>query len=198
VLYYWHMTQSVARQFHAALTHLLSEEGRGAQTRLATAQQIDRGYLNAIVKQRKPGSDKIREKIADHFNMTFEDILSLGRLILSGEDVSTWRISKSVGMVPRQPQVGEQTKKIGQFEPTPKQETASSNIPDKIVKAIEILSTGSGYDNLLSDLIDVFYDTISTKNENEALKIKLREFEARLAILENQSDSEKELLQKTA
>ena len=59
------MIQSVAKQFHAALTHLLSEEGRGAQTRLANEQQIDRGYLNAIVKQRKLGSDKIRERIAE-------------------------------------------------------------------------------------------------------------------------------------
>ena len=64
------MNQKNLKQLHAALTHLLEEEGRGAQTRLSTEQKIDRGYLNAIVKQRKSGSGKMWGKISHHFNMT--------------------------------------------------------------------------------------------------------------------------------
>jgi hypothetical protein len=33
------------------LNHLLQEEGRGGQTRLATAKDIDRDYLNAICQE---------------------------------------------------------------------------------------------------------------------------------------------------
>ena len=56
------MDQSAPNQFRAALTYLLNQEGRGAQTRLADQQKIDRGYLNAIVRGRKSGSEKKRTK----------------------------------------------------------------------------------------------------------------------------------------
>lgn len=79
------MNQSVTNQFQAALGHLLIREGRGAQSRLASEQNLDRGYVNAIVKGRKPGSDDVKAKIAGHFNMTYEEMLSLGRGILSGD-----------------------------------------------------------------------------------------------------------------
>ena len=192
------MIQSVAKQFHAALTRLLSEEGRGAQTRLANEQQIDRGYLNAIVKQRKLGSDKIRERIADHFKMTFEEMLSLGRRILSGEDLSVLKKNKMVEVLASAPHLDEQTKDISKFYLAPKQELASLSIPDKLIQVIEILNAGSGYDNLMSDFIGAVHDMVSTKKENEALKNQLREIEARLAILEKQTDSEKENMQKLA
>ncbi|MBA3008488.1 MAG: hypothetical protein KJ900_17410 [Proteobacteria bacterium] len=198
LLYYFVMTQSVAKQFHAALTHLLSEEGRGAQTRLASEQQIDRGYLNAIVKQRKLGSDKIRERIADHFKMTFEEMLSLGRRILSGEDISVLKRNKMAEVLSSAPHLDEQTKEISKIDFFPKQELASLSIPDKIIQVIEILNAGSGYDNLMSDFIGAVHDMVSTKKENEALKNQLREIETRLVILEKQTDSEKENMQKLA
>jgi len=66
------MDQLITNQFRAALTHLLAQEGRGSQARLAKQQNIDRGYLNAIVKGRKSGSEKIRSKIASHFDMAYE------------------------------------------------------------------------------------------------------------------------------
>jgi len=169
----------------------LSEEGRGAQTRLASEQQIDRGYLNAIVKQRKLGSDKIRERIADHFKMTFEEMLSLGRRILSGEDISVLKRNKMAEVLSSAPHLDEQTKEISKIDFFPKQELASLSIPDKIIQVIEILNAGSGYDNLMSDFIGAVHDMVSTKKENEALKNQLREIETRLVILEKQTDSEK-------
>jgi len=192
------MIQSVAKQFHAALTRLLSEEGRGAQTRLANEQQIDRGYLNAIVKQRKLGSDKIRERIADHFKMTFEEMLSLGRRILSGEDLSELKRSKMAEVLPSASHLDEQSKEICEIDFSPKQELRSLRNTDKIIQVIELLNAGGGYDNLMSDFIGAVHDMVSTKKENEALKNQLREIEARLVILEKQTDSEKENMQKLA
>jgi hypothetical protein len=192
------MTQSVAKQFHAALIHLLSEEGRGAQTRLANEQQIDRGYLNAIVKQRKPGSDKIRERIADHFKMTFEEMLSLGRRILGGEDIFVLKRNKMTEVVSSFPHLNEQTKDISKLDLAQKQELSPSSVPDKIIQVIGILSAGGGYDKLMSDFIGAVHDMVSTKKENESLKNQLREIEERLAILEREIDCEKENMQKLA
>ena len=184
------MNQSIAKQFHAALTNLLSEEGRGAQSRLAIGQQIDGGYLNAIVKQRKPGSDKIWKKIADHFNITLEEMLSLGQHILNGENVSALEKNKMADVLSSVPHA-EQTKDLSEFDHSQKQEIAESSIPGKIIQVIGILNAGSGFDSLMSDLIGAVHDMISTKTENEALKNQLKVNEARLAILDKQADCEK-------
>lgn len=68
-----------------ALSHLLSKEGRGAQSRLSRERNIDRGYLNAIIKGRKPGSDSVRTQIAEHFNTTYEEMLAMGRSIIEND-----------------------------------------------------------------------------------------------------------------
>mgnify|MGYP001764718856 CR=1 FL=1 len=58
------MSNDIPTQFRTALNHLLQQEGRGAQVRLARVENIDRGYLNAIIKGRKPGAEAIRSRIA--------------------------------------------------------------------------------------------------------------------------------------
>lgn len=78
------MNNVIAEQFRAALNFLLHQEGRGAQVRLSVAQDIDRGYLNAVIKGRKPGAEEIRLRIADHFGMTYEAMLTLGRAVQDG------------------------------------------------------------------------------------------------------------------
>jgi hypothetical protein len=184
------MNQKILKQFHAALTHLLIEEGRGAQTRLASQQKIDRGYLNAIVKQRKSGSDKVWEKIAHHFKMTQGEMQSIGRTILEEVEAPVLDQSKreETGFsqdVPIAP-----ADKIKKNDISPKSEKAISDIPEKIVKTIEILREGIGYSNLFSDLIDVFHKTINTEKDNATLKNKLKELESRLDLLECQSENE--------
>ena len=64
------------------LNHLLQEEGRGGQTRLATAKDIDRDYLMLVAKGQQVGSDETRARVADHFETTFEDMLAFGHQIL--------------------------------------------------------------------------------------------------------------------
>lgn len=192
------MNQTFLNQFHAALIHLLKEEGRGAQTRLASEQQIDRGYLNAIVKQRKCGSDKVWDKIAHHFKMTFEEMLSFGRNIL--DEVGTPELDRS-----KREQTGfsqeftiSSAEKIKKYDISQKSEKTTSDIPEKIVKTIEILGGGTGYSSLLAGMIDVVHKAVNTEKENVLLKNKLKELESRLALLEYQSENEKFSKQKIA
>ena len=84
------------KKFRTALDFLLNKEGRNAQARLAKQQSIDSGYLNSIIKGRKPGSITVREKIAAHFELEYEDLLYLGRWILSGKDGNTWKTIDSM------------------------------------------------------------------------------------------------------
>jgi len=191
------MNQTFLKQFHAALTHLLKEEGRGAQTRLASEQEIDRGYLNAIVKQRKCGSDKVWDKIAHHFKMTFEEMLSFGRNILDEAETPVLNESKREEFKFHQ-DFSIDPNKIKKYDISQKSENATPDIPEKIVKTIEILGGDIGYNNLLSDMIDVFHKMINTEKENVMLKNKLKEVESRLALLECQSENEKFSKQKIA
>jgi hypothetical protein len=184
------MNQTILKQFHAALTHLLKEEGRGAQTRLASEQKIDRGYLNAIVKQRKSGSSKVWEKVAHHFKMTFEEMLSFGRNILAEAEAPVLDQIKREETGFSEDFPIDPADKIKKYDISPKSEKTTPDIPEKIIKTIEILGGGSGYNNLLSDVIDVFHKMINTEKENVMLKNKLKELESRLTLLEYQSERE--------
>jgi len=164
------MDQLITNQFRAALTHLLAQEGRGAQSRLSKQQNIDRGYLNAIVKGRKPGSEKIRSKIADHFDMAYEDMFILGRRILEQTDSSSEnyeiQMPDVLSAAEPTPQNEQASNALG-FRTT--EEDASAIIQTKILKMIELLESGTRYGNLLAGLIDSFYDSLHTKRENETL-----------------------------
>ncbi len=193
------MNRAFSQQFHAALIYLLEEEGRGAQTRLASEQQIDRGYLNSIVKQRKAGSDKIREKIAGHFKMTFAEMLELGRKLLEDGDPSTLGKGEKDGVGLSQKWPGVLQERGGaNREDSSGSEKVLPDIPGKIVKVIEILGAGDQYGKLLSELIDAVHDIASVKNENKMLTERLHLMESRLALLEEHSETEKESMQKIA
>lgn len=193
------MAQSVTHQFQTALSHLLGQEGRGAQSRLASQQNIDRGYLNAIVKGRKPGSEEVRAKIAGHFNMTYEDMLALGRSILGkngseaslktkgGEDLSTLQDDKTI-----------RYKSVVELKTPKKFRDSQSGISEKIMKVVAILESDTYYRDALEDLIDAFHESVSTKSDNLKLRNQMKEMEARIASLEKKLASEKERVQKSA
>ena len=199
------MAQLVSKQFHAALTHFLSEEGRGAQARLALEQQIDRGYLNAITKGRKAGSDKIREKIADHFGVTFEDMLSLGRRILDGEkgrDVSEELVKDTKAVS------GERHENLVDLESHRQEQEILDDFPEKIATAAKILGSNSAYGDFLASLnklLQASQEVDAVKKENDAVKednLKLQkkvvELEERLASVERMLTGENEYSRKTA
>lgn len=170
------MDQSASNQFRIALIHLLKEEGRGAQSRLAKIQGIDRGYLSAIVRGKKPGSEQIRNKIASHFGMVYEEMLTLGRRIMDGEELPVF------GDEPDKPQEKPETKTTGN----------SSEISTAI---IEVLGSDTNNAKLLTDLIQALHGKVTferrnseLKAENKQLQEKVEELEARIARLEEAGD----------
>lgn len=182
------MDQSATKHFHAALCHLLKQEGRGAQSRLSGQQNIDRGYLNAIVKGRKPGSEEVRARIAAYFHMTYEEMLSLGRSLLPDP----------IGYL-----AGEKTQRIETCEYESggyihKSADASATISGRIGKAVEILESDTVYRDVLAGLIDTFHEAINTQKMNHALHNEVSEMKQRIAFLEKKLEESKSQLKKSA
>ena len=166
------MKQTISEQFHAALTYFLKKEGRGAQARLAQEQNIDRGYMNAIVKGRKAGAEELRTRIAAHFQTTYEDMLAIGRIILEG------------GNVPLPGESGGAKQDIVESTELEKSEKPRPSISDNLLKIVAILESDSRYGDALSGLVDAFYEAVSVKKENMALQERMKKMEARIAELE--------------
>lgn len=193
LVYILPMNTTVSKQFHAALTYLLAKEGRGAQSRLARQQNIDRGYMNAIAKGRKSGAEDVRTKIAAHFDMTYEDMLALGRTILAGGEVQQPTVGEETG----QKKSTKQENGVVAFPEPKKRETPQLSISEKITKVVAILESEGKYREVLSDLIDSFYEAISVKKDNLSLQNKMREMESRIAELEKLA-GEKDQVRKSA
>ena len=171
------MSNSIPNQFRVALNHLLVQEGRGAQVRLSIAQNIDRGYLNAIIKGRKPGAEDIRARIATHFGMTDEGMLALGRSLQEGKNMVEAEPGVPVSLKSEEKAVVENNKPQWEGD-------CGSRISEKILKVLEILESGTEYSDLLSRIIDTYHKSIATSRENQALDLQLKAIEERLGQLE--------------
>ena len=160
------MNNPIAEQFRAALNLLLQQEGRGAQVRLALVQGIDRGYLNAVIKGRKPAAEEIRLKIADHFGMLYEEMLVFGRRVQEG-------------LVKTEEGEGAERRDVDV------ENNSGNGISIKIVQVREILESETGCDQVLSNLIDTVHQAIMTGRKNRKIENRLEEIERRLEGLEN-------------
>ncbi|OKY73949.1 MAG: hypothetical protein BM485_15955 [Desulfobulbaceae bacterium DB1] len=177
----------------------MTQEGRGAQSRLAGQQNIDRGYLNAIVKGRKPGSEEVRAKIAGHFNMTYESMLALGRGLLGkakGETSLKMKGGEEISAPPLDDAIWD--KSVVGFKSPRKSRDSRSGISEKILKVVEILESNTRFRDMLTELIDAFHESVSMKNENLKLQNQMKEMEARIASLEKALAFEKDRIQKSA
>ncbi len=144
--------------------------------RLALAQNIDRGYLNAVIKGRKPAAEEIRLKIADHFGMLYEEMLVLGRRVQE-EPRPTPVEAKAV--LPGQKDVM-----------TPATDTSSElqgrNIAGTIQMTLELLNSEAGHNDALTGVITALHRTMKVSgarklnSENDRFQI----LEKRLAQLE--------------
>ncbi len=207
------MDQTATNQFRTALTYLLDQEGRGAQARLADLLGIDRGYLSAIIRGRKPGSEAKRCQIAAHFGMVYEDMLILGRRILNGEDDPSRRGQE--GKIPLSKEsvdVDAENERVIDFKIPPITGSGSKNVSEKIINFLQMLDSDSAYSMVLDGLLDIYQDNVRTKQKNSDLeeelrglkkenfemKSQLKELESRLDRLESRSDGEEEILRKTA
>lgn len=188
------MDQLIAKQFGKALVFLLEKEGRGAQSRLAREKEIDRGYLNAIIQGRKTGSEHVRSKIADHFHMPYEEMLSLGRRLLEapGPQMGPWTRPGVEGSSDNAVKVPEGKGEVsGANKSSPK-------ISETIQKAIIILESDTEYRSRLADLINTFHKELIAREESAGLRTQLTEMDKRIAHLENMLADEKNSTRKSA
>ena len=179
----------MSQQFHAALTYLLTKEGRGAQSRLARQQNIDRGYMNAIAKGRKSGAEDVRTRIATHFGMTYEDMLTLGRMLLEGGDVlqaGNDGVRNEKGQVDKPPRLAMLRNGVIELVEAKKYESHPLSISEKITKTVAILESEGREREVLSDLIDLLYEKIRAGKDKLSLQGKIDEMESRIADLERQ------------
>lgn len=172
MLYLLNMNNVIAEQFRAALNFLLHQEGRGAQVRLAVAQNIDRGYLNAVIKGRKPGAEEIRLKVADHFGMTYEAMLTLGRVVQERTVVQ-----------------GQGVSRLGPSRGTQSSVESLDQHPDKtksdaLQRALEVLNSETEYSTILSGVIDALAKGMKERRETVGMARRLELLEERLATLE--------------
>jgi len=172
MLYLLNMNNVIAEQFRAALNFLLHQEGRGAQVRLAVAQNIDRGYLNAVIKGRKPGAEEIRLKVADHFGMTYEAMLTLGRAVQEGPVVQ-----------------GQGVSRLRSSRDTQSSGESLDQHPDKmksetLQRALEVLNSETEYGTILNRVIDTLVKGMKERRENVDMASRLELLEERLGRLE--------------
>ena len=166
------MNNPIAEQFRTALNFLLQQEGRGAQVRLALAQNIDRGYLNAVIKGRKPAAEEIRLKIVNHFGMTYEAMLTLGRAVQEGTVVQGQGVSRLGSLRDAQSCADS----LGRHLDKTKSET--------LQRAVEVLKSETEYNAILSGVIDGLYGAMRGKRENVEIVRRLEMLEERLGKLE--------------
>ena len=171
------MNNDIPTQFRTALNHLLQQEGRGAQVRLARVENIDRGYLNAIIKGRKPGAEAIRSRIAAHFGMTYEEMLLLGRRLLAGDTEAAPESGEAVSR---------RTEGKGTGENHGLQEDAGVHLADSLRKALDILESKTKFSESLVEVITVYHEALTAGRDQEldtrlrALEERVRQMAARL------------------
>ncbi len=73
---------STAECFQAALQEFIRDKGYGAQAVLAEAVSRSTKHINDVLHGRRSASLDLQERIASHFRMTPEEMVSLGRRIL--------------------------------------------------------------------------------------------------------------------
>jgi citrate lyase gamma subunit len=166
------MNNDIPTQFRTALNHLLQQEGRGAQVRLARVENIDRGYLNAIIKGRKPGAEAIRSRIAAHFGMTYEEMLLLGRRLLAGGTDAGTELCEAVSR--RTEREGK-----GTGEGRGRQEDAGVHLADSLRKALDILESKTKFSESLVEVITVYHEAL-TAGRDQDLDTRLRALEERV------------------
>ena len=169
---FYAMNNSIAEQFRAALNFLLYQEGRGGQVRLALAQNIDRGYLNAVTKGRKPAAEEIRLKIAKHFGMTYEAMLTLGRAVEEGTVVQGHGLSRLGPSMDAQ----SHAENLDRHQEKTKSET--------LQLFLEMLDSTTEYSTILSGVVDALDKAMKERREKVDVAGRLELLEERLEKLE--------------
>ncbi len=88
------------KPFSIALKYLSDTESHGINTRLATNIEISTGYVSEIINGKKDGTEEVRRKIAQFFDMEYSAMISLGQWILGERDpaeyMTIWKMLAEV------------------------------------------------------------------------------------------------------
>ena len=135
--------------FVAALQKKLKEQGHGSKKKLAVDVGISPNHLSDILAQRKNAGEKLKERIADTFTMSFEDMLVLGRRIAEGRSAEE---SDNESSKP----LSQETKEIDNF----------------LALASQILESDTPYRQALINNLTAFHQAMETGDKQvEALQI---------------------------
>lgn len=176
------MDQLISEYFRTAFLHLLEKEGRGAQKRLADEQNLNRGYVSSILNGRKPGSEPVRAKIAKHFNMEYDEMLALGRQLLSAKKSSDKnKVEKSTE------ESGYKKREViwKKFDLATNESTDELEYTSLKEMASEILDSKTIYSDILSKLIASIHDALEADKRNKDMQSRLKAMESRMNEIEN-------------
>jgi len=78
---------TVDEYFRAALQKLITKSPKGIKAALAENIKISYRYIDLILQGKRNPGKKTGEKIAEFFDMTYDDMIRLGRAIIEKMDV---------------------------------------------------------------------------------------------------------------
>ena len=107
-----------------------------------------------MIKGRKPAAEEIRLKIVDHFGMTYEAMLTLGRAVQEGTVVQGQGVSRLGSLRDMQSSADS----LGRHLDKTKSET--------LQRSLEVLKSETEYSVILSGVIDGLYGAMKGKREN--------------------------------
>lgn len=134
--------------FVAALQKRLKEQGRGSKKKLAADVSISPNHLSDILAGRKNAGQKLKERIAERLEMSFEDMLASGRRITEGQAEELTLPEESDG----------------------KSESACEkllNNGDYLKMAAEIMESNTFHGQALINTIISLHQALQTKNREE-------------------------------
>ncbi|MBU0665259.1 MAG: hypothetical protein KJ990_12040 [Proteobacteria bacterium] len=159
--------------FVAALQHKLKEQGRGAKKKLAQEASVSPNHLSDILGLRRNAGQQLKERFAQSFGLSIEEMLVLGR-----------RILKSQSMI--EPNSLEQEQVTGTDSPA----------ISLMEMATQILNSNTAYKQLLTENIQKYYKALDSGQERDALQLlqelreDVRELRRDISILQNNKDKE--------
>lgn len=159
--------------FIAALQKELKKQGRGAKKKLAASVGVSPNHLSDILAQRKNAGQKLKERIANMLDISFEEMLVVGRHIVEnsanegGDNISGSYCGKGSGG-------GLEQKLI--------------KTTDFLAMAADILESNTPYRHALIGNITVYYQAMNmTEKEKNVLQL-IKSLQKEISILRQDID----------
>jgi transcriptional regulator with XRE-family HTH domain len=155
-------------EFSAALAHLVSKKGRGAQEALAKQVRITPQYISRLARGERSGAEDVRRKIASALGYSYDEFLALGRALLRGDHSSSIG-STSDELIRKPVERGSGSCCVAGASELPPE------TKDLVSLAVEILTSETKYARLLAENIRSFHESIQFTERIESLEGELTE-----------------------